>query len=348
MTITSAPSSVPAGSSFSVSYSFRHPKTGGVVGITPPGRNVYSVAPLSEQMASAGFLTTQPMSGASGTVTLVAPSTPGDYSLQTFYGPDGGTEDIQSLQVTAAAAAAPPPPSSSSSTATSAPASSSTPSSSSTLNPWANAPAGVYVPPSPEPAASDGARLSAQGTDVQAYYVANAGPGMLAATQFVIDHEHQLAAIGASQHPTTTYTPPPTEPAASDGEKLSMQSPDVQAYYVQKYGPGFLAATGFVNERNASLGTSIPGGASTVLPLPAGPGAGGADTGLFTGGAGGGDFSSTSTTTPPVPTTSAAGGLPPSFGNLVHQVEANPPLLIGLGIGLYFLLGGQLPGSHRR
>jgi hypothetical protein len=321
-----------AGSVFQVPFHFGRSKSGFIGIYGPTAGTIFGVTvdwgKLQSQAFSSGNFSNQ----VAGSIPLTAPSGAGAYKILTVVPADGGTLGVDDLTVTAAAAAAPP----ASSAPPVTPAGATPPSN---LNPWQNAPAGVYIPPVPEPAASDGAKLSQQGTDLQAYYVATYGPGMLAATQFVIDHEHQLQAIGSSTHPATTYTAPANEPAASDGEKLSMQSADVQAYYVNKYGPGFLAAVGFVNERNASLGTSIPGGASTVLPLPAG---GGAPVD-----AGGTDWSTVSNQTPPAGTGTTAQGQPaPSIGGLLQQAESNPMFLVVGGVALFFLFGGGF--GHRR
>lgn len=209
-------------------------------------------------------------------------------------------------------------------------------------------PAGLYTAPSPEPAASDGQKLSMQDPATQAYYVSNYGPGYLAATQFVLDHEHQLAAIGTSHGataPTATYNPPNPEPAASNGQTLSLQDSSTQAYYVAKAGPGILAATAFVNDLNVELGTAAPFGGT----YPAGPGVGGADVGLGGTGTWSDGFSSSGGTTTGLSATASAGGVTAGAGlgvsglaGALSGLTSNPTaLLVGAGVVAYLMFGGR-------
>jgi hypothetical protein len=335
-----APGSVVAGTAFQASYSFGRNKSGGAVAIVPGGpRSIYvtevpcgspgagpknkfgQCSPSGPEyfLQQLGAISSAPITSQSGTVSLVAPANPGQYGLLTIYAPDGGTLDTISLMVVAAptaasAAASPPAPSPS------------------VANPWAAAGAPVYTPPSPEPASSDGQRLSMQSADVQAFYVSGYGPGVLAATQFVVDHEHQLQAIGAS-HPA----PDPCTTAPL----ISLEA------WVNKYGGGVQPGANYAQvqvpdctDGPARVGINTPMRLATPVTFPAGPGVGGPDTGLL---GGGGGFSSG---TPTVPDQRQTGAPPPSVGGLVAEVTANKPLLIGVAAVAAYMLFGS--GGHRR
>src|SRR5437667_4903006 len=100
------PGSVVQGTPFQASYSYQHDKSGGVVAIIPGGpRSIFAVevdcgtpgasgknkwgqcSPEGPQwfLQQLGALSSQPMHGTGGTVTLVAPSSPGQYGVVTIY-----------------------------------------------------------------------------------------------------------------------------------------------------------------------------------------------------------------------------------------------------------------------